>query len=769
MTVPRWSSRWCRFVAHHKMIFLLALSALLWLGLRLSQHVALSEKMTDYLPARHPHAQLYREFTEMMKMTNSVVVTVTVKHGTIYTNDTLGKIHRLTVALLDTKGVNPFEVMSLTNPRLKDIRVREGRINILPVVDHPEAPKSPKELAHIKNAVYTNAGIRGVYVSPDDKTALIRAGFWDGMAEPRTVFTRLQDITARERDANTSINFTGNLVLAAWLMDTAGRVLLLLITSSVVAFLASWYLLGLGSGIVLALLVLLCGTVGGFGLLGLWSLALEPLTFLILFPLGVRGLVLVLCWQTQIATSSQAEPAPFADREHHEQVLDHTAHTLLWPLTLALGAEALAFLGLSVTDVPVIHSVGLLGVGWIMGLGVALWLLLPLWSATFSLHRASVRRHAWVERLAARLTRHSLTRTAPAQSLPLLPCTLAALGVVAALQLHAGRTMLGTSLFYSSHPYNRAFAIVDQHFVGVNQLIVIAQATGQDAFRNPQALQAIEALEYHMAEDHDFGGSLAITTLIKAMTRMFHEDVPKWEVIPDDIDSTGQVMFRVISSAATPSEVARFFSNDFRTTAITFFYRQYSPTLVTRILHQAHAFAATSANANVQFRVGGGLLGILSAIHTSVERTYWRYISLFIFFPSLGVLISSRSLHRACGAGLSLLLVEAALLLLLWLGGIDLNMYTLPVIVISMGTVIFPTFLFWTHQDVRLWLPSITKASFITAGGAAVWLLSPLRFQAEMGGVLIVIAVLSVLVPMPVQQLLRYRPLLRASTSATQA
>src|SRR5262249_8557631 len=146
----------------------------------------------DYYPSQHSHVRLYQEFTEMLKLTNAVIVTVTVKEGTIYTNEALGKIHRISVDLLDTKGVNPFEVMSLTTPRLKDILVQDGSINIRPVVEGPELPQSPEALARIKNAVYTNLGIRGVYVSPDDKTALIRAGFWDGKAEPQIVFQRLQ-------------------------------------------------------------------------------------------------------------------------------------------------------------------------------------------------------------------------------------------------------------------------------------------------------------------------------------------------------------------------------------------------------------------------------------------------------------------------------------------------------------------------------------------------------------------------------------------------
>src|SRR5690242_744920 len=132
MPVPPWGSRWIHFVVSHRLFVLFVLASLCATGLWHSRHVSLSAKMTDYYPSHHPHVRLYRQFAEMLRMANAVIITVTVKDGLVYTNETLGKIHRLTVDLLETRGVNPSEVMSLTNPRLKNIRVSSENIEILP-------------------------------------------------------------------------------------------------------------------------------------------------------------------------------------------------------------------------------------------------------------------------------------------------------------------------------------------------------------------------------------------------------------------------------------------------------------------------------------------------------------------------------------------------------------------------------------------------------------------------------------------------------------
>lgn len=752
------SVRLCRFLAHHRSLTALLIAALALPATFLARRVTLSSKMSDYYPGQHPHVRLYQEFTEMLKMTNTVVVTVSVKDGTIYTPETLGKIHRITVDLLDTRGVNPFEVMSLTHPRLKDIKVRSEGISILPVVDHPEEPQSPEALAHIKNAVYTNLGIRGIYVSPDDKTALIRAGFWDGMAEPRAVLTRLQTLAEREGNTNTDISFTGNLVLAAWLIDVAPRFLLLLLISAGVAIFLAGQLLGRFSGTVVVFLVNLLGALWGLGALGAGGLTLEPLALIMLFPLCARGIVLVTSWHERLASEYGAVFTPFSEETSREHALERTTAALWRPLTAALCADGAALLVLAHSDVPVLRALGYLGAGWIAGLLLSLWTVLPLWSSLAHLRGLRAGASSWGERLATRVASglQGMLRPPLATRVGLLALSL--LGITAAAQLQAGRAMIGTTLFYPSHPYNRAFALVNQGFIGINQLIVIARTSGKAAFRDPKALQALEAFQHYMAEDDYFGGALAITSLTKSITRMFHEDVPKWEMVPDDIDSTGQVIFRIITAAATPSEVERFLSTDFSTTAVTLFYRDYSPTIVAHALNRAREFIAQQNGNGVEFRVGGGIFGVLAAVHDAVESGYWRTLGALALLAGVAAFLGLASLRAAFAVTATLALSQGVMLTLLWLGNIDFNVYTLPVVVVSAGTILIPAFLVWTRDGGGArYAPAFAATSLTLASAASVWLFSPLRLQAEMGVFLIVLALVNVVIPLGLQKSLESR------------
>src|SRR2546426_5214590 len=110
----------------------------------------------------------------MFGTANVLQIVLEVKEGDIYTIDTLKKIDAITRTLIETRGVNPFQVTSLTHPSVKNIVITTSGISALPLVR--KVPDSQEELQPIRQAVYTAAGVRGVHVSLDDKAALITAG-----------------------------------------------------------------------------------------------------------------------------------------------------------------------------------------------------------------------------------------------------------------------------------------------------------------------------------------------------------------------------------------------------------------------------------------------------------------------------------------------------------------------------------------------------------------------------------------------------------------
>ena len=261
-----------------------------------------------------------------------------------------------------------------------------------------------------------------------------------------------------------------------------------------------------------------------------------------------------------------------------------------------------------------------------------------------------------------------------------------------------------------------------------------------------------------MAADRQFGGAVAVPGFVKSITRMFHENIPKWAMLPDDISSTGQIIFRIVAGATTPSEVERFLSTDFRTTAVTLFYRDYSPGWSSALWPASGPLRAeyghpgrvpfrrrpTRGSGRHPCRGGPGLL-------VAVRR--------LLGLAFCGGLLGLGSLRAAGLLSLAVGLSQAVMLLVQWAASIDLNIHTLPVILAAMGTVVLPASLAiragagpasegWDGLGYAL-----VALATVSLGAALVWLFSPLRLQTEMGLYLLVLSLGNSLLPFSLRAL----------------
>jgi hypothetical protein len=83
-------------------------------------------------------------------------------------------------------------------------------------------------------------------------------------------------------------------------------------------------------------------------------------------------------------------------------------------------------------------------------------------------------------------------------------------------------------------------------------------------------------------------------------------------------------------------------------------------------------------------------------------------------------------------------------------------MYSLPIIVTGFGMLMPPTFPLWpTAAEDSTAFHALMVTGVITAVAAAVWLLSPLRLQAELGVLLIVLAFVGSVLPWSVKQVVK--------------
>ena len=69
----------------------------------------------------HPYIRIYNEFRRMFGSANILTMIVEVKHGDIYNPTTLQKLDVITRRLTETRGVVPYQILSIAHPKMKSI------------------------------------------------------------------------------------------------------------------------------------------------------------------------------------------------------------------------------------------------------------------------------------------------------------------------------------------------------------------------------------------------------------------------------------------------------------------------------------------------------------------------------------------------------------------------------------------------------------------------------------------------------------------------
>ena len=741
------SERYIRFILRHRFA---AIAAILIVTGFFGYHVSSLRIATDFFslyPPKHPYIQLYNEYRKMFGTANMLVAAVEVKEGDIYNLKTLHKIDRITQSLLTIPGCNPVQVTSITHPRVKDIKISSWGIEIAALIGK-KFPEDQKDIDQLKEAVYRNAGVRGFYVSPDDKAATIFAGFWEEGADPNVVYERLETIRKQEADDNTNVYFTGYPVLYADIYHLAPQVYHVLGSTLVVMLVLLFFYFRSWEGVVLPLLSAGLSSVWGLGFASFLGYNLDPLILVV--PVIITARVLSHTVQTHARYREEFER--LGDKDEANAL---AYSEMLAPSALSATVDAVGVLLIAVATIPLMRHLAFFCSFWILTIYVSVPTFAPLFLSFLKPSEKHEPKHRKEGRLYKALARLFIAPSMGKSRWVVLTVMALVLvvGGMFSIRLKVGDTQAGAALLFPDHPYNKAFRFVNTKFVGGNQMVIIAEGKGEGALRTREALEQIEDFQRYMETEGGAGGSLTFTNMVKRIYRMFHEGHPKWEVIPDNPKHLGQIGF-MLSGNMQPGEMDRWLDMTWSNATVNLFYRDYNNELITHTIAKAKEYinAQTRESDKVRFRLAGGILGILAAVNEEVAYSYW--VSLIVVFLAVYGLCTFT--YRSFAAGLVLIIPLAisqviSELFMLW-RGIDLNINSLPVAAIAVGIgVDYGIFLVSRISEEyratgdydianRRALQTTGEAIIFTAttmiAGVIFWIFVDLKFQAEMGTLL---------------------------------
>ena len=494
----------------------------------------------DLYPPGHPYIRLYTQYRSMFGTANTLLLVVEVKNGTIFDDlETIRKVDRITLALLhDIPGVNGEQVLSITHPKIKTTLTAGSGIKVVPLM-YPRLPETKEDLEFLKLKVYTTEGVKGPFVSADDKATQIVAGFWEEWFDLPAMWTKVQEIVERESDENHTIYVTGPPILYAYFLDIMPQMVNVLAASIVMILIILWVEFRSWQGVVIPAFSGTLSAIWGLGFGGMWGLNLDPLVLVIPLLISAR------------AHSHSVQSMERYHEEYHRlrdknQAIVKSYAEIYSPSMVSILADGLAVLTLLVARIPIIQKLAILCSFWIISIFISVVTLHPIIlsftpppeespSGTGALERfmswmvlATIAWLFWlydlipgwpvaalagvtaVGALADQLFRTPLPVYADVGRgvgrfldvfgaffarlyawieafliwlaggwrRPAMAVALVALlgfGLYFQQQLKVGDTTPGAALLYPDHPYNVAFGKVNEKFLGASQLVIIAE------------------------------------------------------------------------------------------------------------------------------------------------------------------------------------------------------------------------------------------------------------------------------------------------------
>jgi hypothetical protein len=803
MIPRRWVERYLRFLLRNRLAVTLVIAAMTLFFAFQCTRIKIIANFIDFYPSAskislfgkeftiregHPYINIYNDFRRMFGSANVLTAILEVKNGDIYNPTTLQKLDQMTRWMTETKGVVPYQITSIAHPKMKSITTVEGAIQIREVF-YPGLPKTQADADRVKFAVYATKGIRGLYVAEDDTAALVSAGFWEEDLDVDYLWGRMNELKQLVEDDNHKVYLTG----FPWLQTSILRYVpevrqVFIITAAALTFLL-WNYFRSWPGVWVPLFSGLLSGVWALGLVPLLGLNLDPLILVVPVFLSARAL---------------SHSVQSMDRYHEEYHRTHDRHTaivesyshLFPPAIVSILNDAAGLFLVTMAPIPIIQKVALFSCFWIFSILVSVVTLHPIILSATKPPGAPSTAPAWL-----RLLGHSLLGLAAAafavvalyNAYDLMgPVPLAVmLAIMVALyvsheKIYEGITHLiiiasagwrrwagvlltialfiicpfygwrlkvgdmtpGAALLFPSHPYNVAYAKLNEKFVGANHLVVIADTGKPDGMKNVVPLTTMEEFADHMEAVEGAGVSVTVVDIIKQLSRLFHEGEPKWAFVPDKQKYIAELFYQFTQTAQS-GDLDRFLSPDMRYGTVVTLFHGYSHDIIMNAINSAKQFAAQSADGQVKFLFAGGLFGVLAAVNEAVEDSYWT--TLFLVMLAVWAFLYFTYWTFLCTLILMIpvLMSQFAVEAFMYLMHIDLNVNSLPVAAVgaAMG-VDYGIYHFSRMVDLADEGASLDeavdgatattgKAIIFTATtmivGAVFWWFSDLKFQAEMG------------------------------------
>jgi predicted RND superfamily exporter protein len=740
------------------------------------QRIEVRTIFSDLFPREHPFVQTFRDHPNFG---NPLTLTIMVKRkdgADLYQRDTMQKIWDISREIDLAPGVDHDQILSIATEKARYTVVTADGIYSTPIMDD-RPPESGEELAEIRRRVSESPAARQFLVSDDGTAAVINATFIEHLVDYGELFGFVQKLVASEQDAQHEIHVAGWPMLTGWVYyfgsDTAK---IFGVTLALMFALLALHMRNV-AGIVTPAVVSVVSAIWGFGFVGWLGLPVEPL--LMVVPL----LLVARCFSHCVQATERYYELLHQMGDKHKAA-EYSLVSLVWPGALGILTDAVGLLLVALAPIPALERFALFTGLWAINLiptGVFLTpILLSLLPRPKNLDHLLAKGDGggWLPHAMNRLLlgfgRLATGRRARFTALAFI--VLTAFALVEMFRVQVGNPVEGSNLLRHDSQFNTAVRTINSHFPGLMTLEVVFEGKEGRIVRQADTLTTMQSLQHCL----ESGSSPPTATLSFAdyapeANRVFNGGNPKWAPLDrDDASAAAAAGALMVGTSAK----AYLHVTDFeqKNGTVSLWYPNNKQATVDAALVQARSCIDKAGVEHDKFliRLGTGAIALQQSINDTVDLYQWYILGAL----NLVILVGCSLAYRSLAAGIILLLpVNLANVLLtaaMSLGGLGLDVNSLPILSIGIGVGID----YGIYLLTRIWeefqssggdmtcaintaLTTCGKAIFFTASlmtlGIAPWyFLSELKFLSDMGLMLVAVMLINMVLALVLVPLLVY-------------
>ena len=762
-TTDRLIEVYLAFLWRHRIFYLLIFTVITIFWLIQARKVEMYSQFADLLPQGHDYIQAYNQHRETFGGANIITLVLQVKEGDIFNTETLNKVRYVTDQVDQINGVDHNQVASISHVKIRNVKTLPGGMvrsyPVLPV----DIPTDPKELETLKFEMFNNDIVLNKYVSEDGKAALVFAGFNEDRLDYREIHREISRLRQEVEDVNTSLYVAGEPMLKGWVWYFTNELFLIFTFTGLFVVLALIVYFRRMYGVLVPLIGASVQGIWGLGFVGLMGFNLDPLILVIPLLITARSVShavqMIERYFEELEISKDQEKASFK-----------CINELFLPGVTGVISDAGGILVLSVATIPLIEKLAYYGSFWAFANIFCITHLMPILLSYFpSPKRTEHFVPRWME-----VTLTSVGRLATGAmgrwAILAVSVLIIIFGVRTALSVPIGEQEAGSPLLWQDAHYNVSARTINERFAGANQLVVYMEGEREHILKEPYVLATIEEMRRYMLEQPEAGDSRELYTLARGLNRLYHYNDPRWQVIPPDLTTTGNLIFVYEASAPISGVILEYTDLVYKNGQFVIFYKDVKGDTVREAIARAKKFISEHPIEGVNMRLAGGFIGTTAALNEEIDKSEKKAALLVILTVYTLVLLSYGSFAAANMVMIALIAAGVASYMYIAFMGIGLNINSLPVTAVGMGIGV--DYILYVVDRVRREVPlaggdmtygirraisttgmAVTFTATTMLAGIIPWyFLSSLRFSAEMAlllGILLITHWLSALLLTP--------------------